>query len=851
MSAPETYRYQQFVSRSPEESLRVLRAEKQGLRAAEVTARLRAGENRIPQKRFHWFSLLLRQFKNPFIYILGIAAIVSVFLGERLDAGTILVVLAINALLGFALEFRAERALSKLEQFLVPQVRVRRDGVVTLIDAHQIVPGDIILFEAGDIAAADVRLIEVQGLVVDETVLTGESIPVVKNSEAKPETAELVEATNIVFSGTRIRGGRATGVVVATGRNMVLGHIAHQIHRIERHSGFEEHLARFSGFMVRMIIITIVVLFLAHWFIRGSAVNFPELILFSLALAVAVVPEALTVVITLALSHGAAQLARRHVVVRRLSAMQDLGNIDVLCTDKTGTITENAMVVRSIKASALDEFFSLALIEPLWLARHTHGGIAGQNTFDRALYTFALENHLGEAAKKAEKALVSWDFAFDPTVRLSAVVAMHEKKRIIVVRGAPEAVLARCRMNARERKQILEEMDAAGKDGKRTFAVAKRLVRGKEAVNEQQFSALHFVGYATFDDPLKPTARVTIERAKKLGVDVRILTGDMPSVAFAIGKQIDLVVDEAQVVTGSQLREMSEERREAVIRHTKIFARVSPEEKLEIIRTLQKWHAVGFLGEGINDAPALELANAALVVSTASPVAREAGDVILMKRDLRVIIDAIAYGRATFENINKYLKYTLIGNFGNFYAMAGISLILPFVPLLPVQILLANLLTDLPLVSVSYDRVSEKDVRSPRQFSLRPLIIFSVFLGLTSTLFDFLFFGVFRALPPDELRTAWFVFSIITELALIFSIRSRRSMFRAPAPAVILVILTLAAGAITVLLPFLSVGKIYFHFALPAIPLLQMTAILVVLYLISTESVKRFIYRFLGNGSVK
>lgn len=446
------------------------------------------------------------------------------------------------------------------------------------------------------------------------------------------------------------------------------------------------------------------------------------------------------------------------------------------------------------------------------------------------------------------QARVVGDLPFDPRFRFSAVVAEVEKgQQLLIVRGAPEELVLRATLTESERKKIITELAEAGKRGYRALGVGQRVWDPEEKVSVSAVRDLTFLGYFTFEDPLKSTSNEALKEARALGVDVRIITGDSAQVAFAVGREIGLVQEEAQVQTGAVLRALMPGELDAVIERTKIFARVSPEEKFLIIQSLQKNHSVGFLGEGVNDAPALELANVALVVDSASPVAREAADVILTKRDLRVIVHAISDGRKTFENVAKYLKYTLIGNFGNFYAIAGISLILPFVPLLPVQILLTNLLTDFPLIAVAFDRVAQGELRRPRSFSLRPLIMFCVFLGLVSSLFDFLFFGIFRNSPPAELRTLWFMLSILTELALIFSIRTRGFFLRGPAPALSLGLLSLGAAAVTVALPFIPSAQAVFHFARPAFAVMRTIFLLAFAYLITTESVKHMLYRFSGN----
>ncbi len=793
------------------------------------------GDNRLPKPRHSGLLLFIRQFRNPFIYLLIFAAAVAVIVGEGIDALTILVVLLVGGFLGFIQEHRAERAIGKLESLLTPQTKVWREGQLVRLSVYELVRGDLVIIEAGDIAPADLRLIETQNLVVDESVLTGES-------EDRPKDAipfdrvieELYQAANIIFSGTRVRVGRGLGLVVATGQETVLGRIAHRLGQIERKSGFEEYLTNFSRVMMKIVVVTIFVLIISHLFLDGEN-NLVSIVLFALALAVSVVPEALPVVTTVALANGATHLARRErVIVRRLSALEDLGSLDVLCVDKTGTITENKLVVSEIKAQDQKKFLATILTEARWLTARTPGGASGLNAFDQAL--LLVEKKSNPISSSGSK--IIWDQPFDSGHRFSAVVEEKEGKRRLIVRGALEEVLRCSDVDDQEREYFEKSARLEGEEGKRIFSLATRQLISNEILNQEIVKDLFFEGYVSFVDPLKPTAVSALDQAKELGVEVRILTGDSPAVAAAVAREVGLVREKEEVITGERLRALGINEREEVIKKTKVFARVSPEEKFLIIQTLQKDHRVGFLGEGVNDALALELANVALVVDRAADVARESADAVLLEHDLRAIIGAIAHGRRIFENVQKYIKYTMIGNFGNFFALAGVSFFLPFLPLLPVQILLTNLLTDLPLMAVSVDRVGVRDIRWPRQFLIRPLIFASLILGLTSAFFDFLFFGIFWQTPAPLFRTLWFVFSVLTELLMIFSLRLRGPLWQGPRPGLLLVFSALGAGLLTMALPYLGSISRLFYFVSPSVQYLGLTILLALSGLLGLEIVK-------------
>lgn len=832
--------WKKFASYDAESSLAELQSSVDGLSEESVRSRFSTyGKNEMGGKRSFISEALRRRFKSSFLYLLLAAAVLSLFLGDRIDAILIALFVAINIGLETYQEYRSERSAELLKKYLIVRVHVRRDGRMVMTEGKNIVPGDIVLVEPGDRLPADIRFIKSDGIEVDESVMTGESVAVAKTA-ALPEVppTEMYEATNIGFAGTVVTAGRGEGVVFATGRDMALGDIAALTEGTDRETVFEKGMARFSRFLVRLVLLTLTIIFLANIFIKGDGADHVELLVFSIALAVSVVPEALPVIMTVALSRGAVRLAQKKVVVKRLSAIEDLGSIEVLCTDKTGTLTENMLSVADVLApdrtACLTAAFQASLEVPETRA-HLH------DAFDLALFqSLSADERMGALEKERIGSI-----PFDPERRRNSVFVKDGNGRGIIVRGAPEEILRLSHgMDRYTRMQATEFVAAAGRKGQRVIAVASRQLNTDEKCTAYSEQNLAFLGLIAFSDTLKKTAKRTIAEARSLNVAVKILTGDSREVAGSVGYAIGLIDDPEKVFTGKELDEMPyEERRDAVFSGS-VFARVSPQQKHDIIKLLQERYGVGFLGEGINDAPALKLADVAIVVDSASDIARETADVVLLQKSLEALIDGIREGRAIFANILKYLKITLTSNFGNFYSVALASLLLPFVPLLPVQILLLNLLSDFPMIAIATDTVDKAELDRPKSYQMHTVIYLTTLFGVVSSVFDFMLFGYFYRISPEALQTAWFMLSVITEVVLIFSLRTSFAFFKARRPSFGLMFFSFAALIIAVVLPFTPLGETL-HFARLETSSLVFIGFLAAGYFAVTELVKRMYERHL------
>ncbi len=831
-----------FTDKKIEDLFRLLETGKDGLANTEAHARLQKyGPNIIGSQQTYWWQVLLRQFKSPFLYLLIAAAGISYFLGEKIDASMILLFVSINTTLGFYQEYHSERTLKLLKKFIRSQDRVVRAGKEMEVDSSELVPGDIILLEAGDVVPADVRIIEETNVTVDESVLTGESVAVRKTpTELSTEVKEMYQATNICFSGTTIASGEAKGVVFATGRSTVLGQITKLTVETHRQSSFEKGIARFSRFILYLILTTLAGIFCINIFLKGAAVNVPELLIFSIALAVSVIPEALPVVITFSLSRGALRLARSKVVVKRLSAIEDLGSIEVLCTDKTGTLTENQLTLQDSLALKKDEDVLVDATLASTLRKNKNQSV---HSFD-----ITLLNSLSEPDKKkmAQYERVK-EIPFDPVRKRSSMIVKKNSHYQLIVRGALEEIEKLCvNLTIKEKHEITKWTEK--EKGNRIIAVARKEISYSQEKDPDE-KGLEFVGLISFIDPIKKTVNESIQEAKQLNVQIKVLTGDSREVAGIVAHKISLITDPTEVLTGDEFDNLSEhDQHEAVLKYH-VFARVSPQQKYNIIQLLEEKYEVGFLGEGINDAPALKIANVALVVQNATDVAREAADIILLKKSLRVIIDGIKEGRETFANTSKYIRATLSSNFGNFYTVAISSLFVTYLPLLPLQILLINLLTDFPMIAVATDTIDVKELKSPRTYEIKEIVLIGTILGVVSTVFDFVFFALFYKISPQVLQTNWFIGSVLTELLFLFSIRTRLPVYKAKLPSAPLIILTSAAFLTAIVLPFTMFGHNLFKFISPSRSDLLTILIIVVCYFVSTELMKLLYYKLIsGKG---
>jgi Mg2+-importing ATPase len=825
------------AARPADAVLTALASSPAGLDPAEAQRRRASyGPNAIRTHHAQPLAILGRQLRNAVLILLAVTATVSFFLGQRTDTAVIGLILAASVGLGFVNEYRAERATEALHSQVSHRASVRRGGQTLQVDVTELVPGDVVRLVLGEIVPADLRLIEAVGLQCDESVLTGESLPVDKGTDPVAPGSSLGDLDSCALMGTVVHSGSATGVVVATGPRAEFGRIALGLGERQPETEFQIGLRHFSVLLLGVAAVLTSLIFVANLLLQRPLI---QSLLFSLAIAVGITPQLLPAVVSTALATGSRQLARIKVLVKRLVSIEDLGDMDVLVTDKTGTLTEGRITFTSAldpAGSPSPEVVRLGLLATETDLSDPGAAAAGGNPLDAALWAAAGDVQDVLAGCK-RLGLLPFDHE---RRRTSAVVQEPDGDRVLVVKGAPESVLARCRDVPPGATALLETQFAAGS---RVVAVAVRPAPDSEVPTDADERDLTLAGFLVFLDPPKISAAASLQRLASLGVGVKICTGDNPLVAQEVCTRLGLPA--GRPFTGADLDTMDDDAFAAAARTGVVFARVTPEQKARLVTTLRgQGHAVGFLGDGVNDALALHAADVGISVDTATDVAKDAADVILLEKDLGVLADGVNAGRRIFANTIKYVLMGTSSNFGNMFSAAAASAVLPFLPMLPSQILLNNLLYDSGQLTIPTDNVDPEQLHAPSHWDIASIRRFMLFFGPISSLFDFLTFalmlGVFQA-SAGEFRAGWFAESLATQTLVIFAIRTRRSPFTRSRPSRPLLIACLATVAVGAALPQSPLAGILGFTPLPTGFFLALTA-MVVGYLVMIELAKRVFY---------
>ena len=807
--------------------LQLLDARPSGLTSAEADARLRAsGPNAVRTHRASALAVLVRQFKSALLVLLLAAAAVSAFVGQGTDALIIGVIIAASVGLGFVNEFRAERAAEALHSSIRHLVTVYRDGEPERLEITHLVPGDVVHLEVGSIVPADMRVLEATDLECDESILTGESLPASKGADPVAAGTALADLTSCLFMGTVVNEGSAEAVVVATGARTQFGAIAMGLGEEQPRTEFQAGLSRFSLLLARVGLVLSVVIFVVNLALGRPLI---DAVLFSLAVAVGITPQLLPAVVSTSLATGSRQLARKKVLVKRLVCIEDLGDVDVLFTDKTGTLTEGHVSFRrAIDASGSEDerVFQLGLVCNEAVVRD--GAAVGGNPLDVALWEHARTdpNH-GEGFERVGL------LPFDHDRRMVSVLVDHDGSRQLITKGAPETVLERCVDVGPDARATLDREFAAGD---RVVAVAARPAPDLQGVGPSDERDLHLVGYLVFADEPKPSAAASIARLLQLGVTVKIVTGDNAVVAGSVCRTLGLEVQ--GTLSGSDLDTLSDDQLDERIAATTVFARVSPEQKARIIRAQRRaGSAVAFMGDGVNDALALHHADVGISVDSATDVAKDAADIILLERDLAVIADGIAEGRKIFANTMKYVLMGTSSNFGNMFSVTVAAAFLPFLPMLPSQILLNNLLYDASQMTIPTDHVDEEQLARPSHWDIASIRRFMIRIGPISSIFDFATFAVMRLVfhaGPALFRSGWFVESLATQTLVVFVIRTRRTPFFRSRPSTPLLLSALVVVVVGAALPASPLGAPLGFTPLPAGYFLVLV-VFIVAYLVAVE----------------
>ena len=819
-----------------------------GLSSAEAEARLdQYGPNEpAPAKRSSTVVELLLLFLNPLVIILLVAALASLVLGDASDAVIILVIVLLSIAINFIQTYRSQQAINRLRADVAPTATVLRDGTWQEIARRKVVPDDVVRVSAGDLIPGDGRVLEARDLYVQQAALTGESLPAEKSAHpGDGSQSKGPDAPNLVFMGTSVISGIATVVILATGPRTAFGAIAERLAMRPQETEFERSMKRFGMLIMRAVFFLVLFILVVRVAMHKDAF---ESFVFAVALAVGLTPEFLPMITSVTLARGAVRMARQHVVVKHLPAIQNFGTIDILCSDKTGTLTTGQMIL----VSSVD-YLDKPSDRPLALAYLNSKFQTGiRSPLDTAILKTPRTD--GDSYTKCDE--IPFDFE---RRRLSIVVEKRDgasRERLLITKGAPEGILSLSESYEMEGRTIAFDVDTRHKcrqafddlssQGFRVLGVGYRNVDVRDAYSSKDESALVFAGYLAFADPPNPDAADSLAAMKRDGVELKILTGDNELVARHICEQVGL--HDPAIILGDELDATSDPALQHLAEQTTVFARVSPVQKHRIIHALKlRGHVVGYMGDGINDAPSLHAADVGISVSSAVDVAREAADIILLKPGLDVLHKGITEGRRASANVLKYLLMGTSSNFGNMFSMAGASLFLPFLPMLPTQILLNNFLYDMAQITIPLDNVDAEYVRAPRKWDMTLIRNFMIFIGPISSIYDFLTFYVllriFHAGQP-EFHTGWFVESLATQTLVLFVIRTTKNPFKSR-PSMPLATTTILIVILGIWLPYSPVAHHLGFTPLPG-PFFTFLAISTVTYLLLVELAKRLLFSRAG-----
>ncbi|MFZ3137997.1 MAG: magnesium-translocating P-type ATPase [Thermodesulfovibrionales bacterium] len=830
-----------FWSIPAAELFQQLQTTSQGLTNDEARQRfIRYGANLLkPKKRSNTLTLLLSQFKSPIILILIFASGLSFFLHDPVDAGIILAIVLVSGLLGFWQERGAANAIEKLLSIVQIKAEVLRDGAMREIPVEEIVPGDIVILNAGDVIPGDCLVVESKELFVDEASLTGETYPEDKIPGILPEETPLAQRTNTLFMGTHVVSGSAKALVVHTGKGTEFGKVSERLALRPFETEFEHGVRKFGYFLMEVTLLLVIIIFAVNVYLARPVL---DSFLFSLALAVGLTPQLLPAIISVNLAHGAKQMAQKKVIVKRLASIENFGSMNVLCSDKTGTLTEGVVHLKSaldVNGNESEKVLLFAYLNSFYEKGFT-------NPIDEAIRSYR-KFDVSDYKKLDEE---PYDFV---RKRLSILVSKGDA-HLMITKGALRNVLAVCSTAENTtgaivdiegvREEIQHRFEELSSQGLRTIGVACRDIGSASQITKDHEADMTFLGFLVLFDPVKPGIVETITELRSLGISLKVITGDNRLVAAHLSQQVGL--SNTRILTGPELHRMSDEALLKQVNEADVFAEVEPNQKERIIIALKKAkNVVGYVGDGINDASALHAADVGISVESAVDVAKDAADIVLLEKNLAVLVQGVREGRTTFANTLKYVFMATSANFGNMFSMAGASLFLPFLPLLPKQILLTNLLTDFPEMTIATDNVDKELVEKPRRWNISFIRNFMMTFGLLSSVFDYLTFGVLFFMlhaSPEEFRAGWFLESVISASLVVLVVRTRMPFFKS-IPGKYLLTATLLVISITLVLPFISVGRKLFGFTALPISFLVLMGGIVALYIISAELVKKVFYK--------
>ena len=829
-----------FWSLSSADILNSLESAKEGLTGSEASRRLSLyGANLLnPPKRSDVLTLLISQFKSPIILILLFATGLSFFLHDPIDAIIILSIVLVSGLLGFWQERGASNAIEKLLSIVQIKAAVLRDGNSIEIPVEQIVPGDIVILNAGDIIPGDGLVQDSKDLFVDEAMLTGETFPVEKGPAVLPAETPLAQRTNALWMGTHVVSGTASQLIVRTGIETEFGKVSDRLKLRPQETEFEHGIRRFGYFLMEVTLMLVVTIFAFNVYLARPVL---DSFLFSLALAVGLTPQLLPAIISINLSHGAKRMAEKKVIVKRLASIENFGSMNIICSDKTGTLTEGTVQLQSannVDGSPGDKVLLHAYLNAFYQTGFT-------NPIDEAIRNYRKLDL--EGYQKLDE--IPYDFLR----KLLSILVSCDNTNLMVTKGALVNVLAVCSTVenadgtitdiAMVRGKIQQHFEDFSNKGFRTLGVAYKNVGSESRISKVYEAGMTFSGFLVLFDPPKSNINETITNLKNLGVSLKVITGDNRLVAANVGQQMGL--KNSKILTGPDLAHMSDAALLGQVGNVDVFAEIEPNQKERIIIALKKaGNVVGYMGDGINDASAIHAADVGISVDSAVDVAKDAADIVLLEKDLGVLVQGVIEGRATFANTLKYVFMATSANFGNMFSMAGVSLIVPFLPLLPKQILLTNLMTDFPEMTISTDSVDKEMIDYPRRWDIKAIRKFMVTFGIVSSVFDFLTFGVLLLVlhaTQIQFRTGWFLESVVSASLIVLVIRSRKPSYKSK-PGKYLLIATVTIVIITLILPYTPLAGIFGFTPLP-LPFLLFIGLIILFYIFTAEVVKKIFYK--------
>jgi len=790
---------QQFWKLTYEDVLTKLQTRLSGLTETEVLERQKIyGLNTIHKRKVNLISIITRQFKsNPLIIILALATFISFALGQQISSYYILGMILVSILLGVWNEYGAEKTIDALLKKISPTALVIRDDQKLEIPIAQLTIGDVVLLSQGSIIPADLRLITTNDLEINQSSLTGESktsFKIAENLSVQPEG--LNKMANIAFMGTSVDSGSGKGVVIKIGKDTEFGKIAKSTLYIKPETDFEKGLAGFGRFLVKVIFILTGVIFAVNALLGHHLL---DSLLFSLAIAVGLTPELLPVIVTVSLSHGAGKLAKKKVVAKQLIAIENLGNMDTLCTDKTGTLTEGNIELIDFLDTKGEKNIRVLTSALLCNSAIIHHKVIG-NGIDAAIWKYAIKNN-----HKPDPSIIKVEEEpFDYNKKAMYTVVEEKESYTLIVKGTPQTILSYCKKD-KLTQNLEKKFEDLSNDGLRIVAIATKSVQKKNAYSwENDIENLTLLGYMTFLDIPKLSVKEALVKLKNLNVAVKVITGDNEIVTQKVCREVGMEV--TGVLLGVEIEKLNDAQLKEKVMTANVFARVTPDQKMRVIQAIQSnGHTVGYLGDGINDIPPLRNSDVGISVNTAVDVAKDAAAIVLLRKSLDVIADGIMEGRKTFNNTIKYILMGTSSNFGNMFSAAGASFFLPFLPMTPVQILLTNGLYDMSQLTIPTDNVDPESLIKPRHWNINFIRNYMIFFGPISSLYDFLTFGVmyflFKARGP-LFQTGWFIESMATEILVIFVIRTSRTPFFLSRPSKWLLVACVGIVGMSLLIPF-------------------------------------------------